>query len=274
VAGAKTYRIVATIRKSEGIPLSTVSSERVWSSFPANLALAKDEIHVWLAGLNDPGIGLKYFADYLSLAERNRAAQFKFLPDRRRYLVAHAALRSILGMYLNVHPVAIEFGSGPVGKPKLAHNFASSELGFNLSHSGEIALIAVTRGSEIGVDVERIREDFAFEPIAQRFFTANEVAALQDLPVDLQREAFYKCWTSKEALLKAKGTGLSGSLDEVQIMLMPGARVRVTPPVGDWSLIELSPIGGYAAALAAKKLDGEPQCYRWEPSFLESKLHS
>jgi 4'-phosphopantetheinyl transferase len=245
----------------------------MWSSFPPNRLLLKDEIHVWLTGLEDADICLESCADCLSSAERERAARFKFARDRNRYLIAHGALRSILGMYLGIDPAVIGFDAGPAGKPKLAQNLASSDAEFNLSHSGEVALIAVTRGGEIGVDVERIREDFAFKPIAHRFFTANEVAALQDLPVNLQREAFYKCWTSKEALLKAKGTGLSGSLDEVQIVLTTGPGVRVTFAAGEWSLTELSPIGGYAAALAAKKLDCRPQCYRWQPSLLEAQRH-
>ena len=242
-----------------------------WSFFPSDRPLAKDEIHIWLVDLENGETRLEAYADCLSSAERDSAARFKFARDRKRYLIAHGALRSILAMYLGVDAAAIDFDSGPAGKPKLVRNFASSDVEFNLSHSGDVALIAVTRGEEIGVDVECIREDFAFKPIAQRFFTANEVAALQDLPVDLQREAFYKCWVSKEALLKAKGTGLSGSLDEVQIVLTTGAGVRITLAAGEWSLTELSPIGGYAAALAAKKLDCRLKGYRWQPSFLEAK---
>jgi 4'-phosphopantetheinyl transferase len=271
MAGAKTYQTVATIGKSEGIPLSTVSSGRVWSSFPTDFALAQNETHVWLAGLDDAGLGLQYFADSLSLAERDRAARFKFVLDRRRYLVAHAALRSILAAYLTANPRELQFGSGPHGKPKLASETAH-EIEFNLSHSHELALLAVTRGREIGIDVEHVRQDFAFDEVAKRFFTAREVAALGALPRALQREAFYRCWTSKEALLKGKGTGLSGSLDEVQIRLAVTG-VRVTAAVDDWSLIELSPIGGYAAALAVQKLYCELRCYRWDPSFLESKHH-
>jgi 4'-phosphopantetheinyl transferase len=248
-------------------------TNRAWWVFPPDRPLAEDEIHVWLVGLEDADVCLESCADCLSSAERDRAARFKFAPDRNRYVVAHAALRAILAMYLGIDPVAIDFDSGPAGKPKLAQNLAGRELEFNLSHSGDVALIAVTRGEEIGVDVERIREDFAFKPIAQRFFTANEVAALQDLPADLQREAFYKCWTSKEALLKAKGTGLGGSLDEVQIVLTTKAGVRITLAAGEWSLTELGPIEGYAAALAAKKLDGRPQGYRWQPSLLQAQRH-
>ncbi len=242
----------------------------VWSFFATRFSLAQNETHVWLASLDQSDTAMDRFADCLSLAERDRATRFVFRPDRTRYLIAHAALRSILGTYLSVHPAAIEFDSGPVGKPKLAQSFAGSEIEFNLSHSGELALIAVTRGGEVGVDIERIQGNFAFESVAQRFFTSREVTALQMLPLDLQREAFYKCWTSKEALMKGRGTGLSGSLDEVEIQLTPTG-VRVTPAARAWSLIELAPASGYAAALAVKKLYCEPQCYRWEPSFLDSK---
>jgi 4'-phosphopantetheinyl transferase len=243
----------------------------VWRAFPPDQALAQDKIHVWLTSLEDADISLESCAACLSLAERERAARFKFERDRKRYLIAHGALRSILAIYLDIDAAAVDFDSGPAGKPKLAQNWAGSGIEFNLSHSGEVALIAVTRGGEIGVDVERVREDFAFQPIAQRFFTANEVAALRDLPVALQREAFYKCWTSKEALLKARGTGLSGQLDEVQIVRTTEAGVRVTFAAGEWSLTELSPIEGYALALAAKKLACRPQGYRWQPSMLEGK---
>lgn len=254
--------------------MSTVSSSSsgVWSSFPADFDLAQNEAHVWLASLDDAGASLDPFADCLSLAEHDRAARFKFLPDRRRYLIAHAALRSILGMYLRVSPGKIEFSSGPVGKPKLAQNFAGSEIEFNLSHSGELALIAVTRGEEVGIDIERIQEDFAFESVAQRFFTSREVAALQVLPPEFRREAFYKCWTSKEALMKGKGLGLSESLDEVQIQLT-ATGVHMIAALDDWALVELNPTSGYAAALAIKRIDGEPRCYRWEPALLDSKHH-
>ena len=140
------------------------------------------------------------------------------------YTVAHAALRSILAGYLNVTPGDLEFEIGRRGKPRPAPTFTKDKLEFNLSHSHEVALIAVTREKEIGVDVERVREDFAFVEVAERYFTAGELSAIRALPQDLQRRAFYQCWTSKEAFLKAKGVGLSGELDEVEILLDPSTR--------------------------------------------------
>jgi 4'-phosphopantetheinyl transferase len=252
--------------------LSTIhaSSAYGWSSFPNDLKLPEKQNHVWLASLDDVGPFLDAMTDCLSQVERDRAARFKFLADQRRYLIAHAALRSVLGMYLSVHPAAIELDSSLLGKPRLAPDLAGSKIEFNLSHSSDIALIAVARGMEVGVDVERVREDFAFEPIAQRFFTPREVTVLGDLPPELRREAFYKCWTSKEALMKGKGLGISGPLDEVQIQFTDTG-LHVIPVLGDWTLFRLSPIGGYAAALALEKMYSEPRCYRWAASLLDSK---
>ena len=167
--------------------------------------------------------------------------------------------------YVNSAARELQFDSGPYNKPKLAPIHAKKKFEFNLSHSHERVLIAVTRGREIGVDVERVREDFAFDEVAQRFFTPREVAALHALPLHLQREAFYKCWTSKEAFLKAKGTGLSGQLDEVEITLAGEKHVRINANVPGWSLAELNVCDGYEAALVS---EGEPvavHLYRWEP---------
>jgi len=162
----------------------------------------------------------------LSKGEQARAARFKFDRDRRLFTVAHAALRSICATYLRTSPRTVEFAEGPYGKPKLASD-SGTDLRFNLSHSGELALIAAALKREIGVDLECVR-DFDCDPVAERFFTALEVADLRSLRKPLQRSAFYKCWTSKEAFLKAKGTGLSGKLDEVEISSMDGADIRIS----------------------------------------------
>jgi 4'-phosphopantetheinyl transferase len=157
----------------------------------------------------------------------------------------------------------LQFASGPYGKPKLAAIHAKKKFEFNMSHSHQMALIAVTQGREIGVDVELVREDFAFDEVAQRFFTTREVAALRALPLHLQREAFYKCWTSKEAFLKAKGTGLSGQLDEVEIVFIDHV-VRVKGTMPNLSLIELNVDGGYVAAMVVDGAEPRLTYYAWE----------
>jgi 4'-phosphopantetheinyl transferase len=201
----------------------------------------------------------------LSPDERERAARFIFERDRRRYLVAHIALHEILSRYLPIEPAHLSFDLGPNGKPKLHQALTPSGIEFNLSHSNEMALLAVAHGQEVGVDVEYVREKFEFQEVAERFFTAKEVAAMQSLPSTLQRQAFFKCWTSKEAFLKAKGTGLSGALDEVEIALGGDERVRVAANVPNWWLFELAPIAGYEAALVITNAPAPIRCYQWQP---------
>ncbi len=228
------------------------------------VVLRESEVHIWLVQANDESISLEDFEDLLSSIERDRASRFKFETHRRRYVTAHAALRSILSIYVNSPAQELQFELGPYSKPKLAPIYAKKKFEFNLSHSHEVVLIALTQGREIGVDVERVREDFAFDEVAQRFFTAREVAALHALPIHLQREAFYKCWTSKEAFLKAKGTGLSGKLDEMEITL-DGQHVQINANVPGWSLVELIACDGYEAALVSEGEPTQVHLYRWEP---------
>lgn len=198
----------------------------------------------------------------MSETEQARAKKFQFDKDRRLFAISHAALRSILSRYLHTAPARLEFAAGPNGKPGFAGD-SCGDLCFNLSHSGTSALIAVTLKREIGSDIELIKKDFVFVEIAEHFFTNREVAALRALPDSLQRQAFYQCWTSKEAFLKAKGTGLSGTLDEVEITLDKNQSVRILANVSGWSLIELPPLTDYASAVA---IEGSPlpvNCYRW-----------
>jgi len=208
----------------------------------------------------------------LSTDEQERAAKFKFQNDRRRYIVAHTALRLLLSQYANVSSSELNFFVSAYGKPFLTATPAGN-IQFNLSHSHEVALIAVTEGREIGVDVEWIRKDFAFAEVAERFFTESEVAALHSLPHNFQREAFYKCWTSKEAFLKAKGTGLSGELDEVEIILTPEGGVRVNGTISNWNLVELSPCAGYVGALAVAKGRYRIKCFRWRHTLATDSVH-
>lgn len=223
--------------------------------------------------MDDAGLCIACCENLLSAAERERAARFKFEKDRRLYTGAHAALRSILAGYLNVALADLQFETGPRGKPRLALTFTEDKLEFNLSHSHEVALIAVTREREIGVDVERIREDFGFAEVAKRYFTAKEVSAIEALPEDLRRRAFYQCWTSKEAFLKAMGVGLSGELDEVEIVLDGDGPVEVKSTLAQWSLRELNPCAGYVGAVVLAGIEFDPKCYDW-PGPAQGSSHS
>jgi 4'-phosphopantetheinyl transferase len=236
-----------------------------WPRSPVELPALEDTIHVWAVLLDDATVDLDCGHDLLSPEERERAARFKFERDRRRYLVAHIALHDILRRYLPSEPARVSFDSGANGKPTLPQALASSDVEFNLSHSHEMALLAVCHKREVGVDIEYVKEYFEFQEVAERFFSAREVAAMRGLPVSLQRQAFFKCWTSKEAFLKAKGTGLSGALDEVEIALTAAEQVHITADVPGWSLSELDPIDGYEGAIVVGGAPVLIQYYHWEP---------
>jgi len=224
--------------------------------------VADHEIHVWVAVTGDSNDFRETCYPVLSAAEQERARRFKFEKDEKLFAVAHAALRSILARYLSVSPGNIKFVIGPQGKPRLSSD-SGEKLRFNLSHSGELAVIAIAP-RELGVDVEWIKENFGFEEVAEHFFTAREVAELRALPKVLQRRAFYQCWTCKEAFLKAKGTGLSGELDEVQIV-PHGESAHIDANVPGWCLKEIDVADGYVAAVVSEGGPAEVRIYRWAP---------
>jgi 4'-phosphopantetheinyl transferase len=236
-----------------------------WAQPPTELPALEASVHVWAVRLDDPSVDLERGRDWLSPAERERAARFIFDRDRRRYLAAHIALHEILCHYLPIDPAQLSFDLGPNGKPKLHQTPTPSAIEFNLSHSNELALLAVAHGREVGIDVEHVRERFEFQEVAERFFTAKEVAAMRGLPSALQRQAFFKCWTSKEAFLKATGTGLSGALDEVEISLGGDQQVLIAANVPNWWLFELDPISGYQAALVVASTPAPIRSYQWQP---------
>jgi 4'-phosphopantetheinyl transferase len=192
----------------------------------------------------------------LDRRERERAARFHFDRDRRRFVVAHAALRKILASYCQIQPVEVEFAHGDHGKPKFTDNW--STISFNLSHSGDLALLVVARDVPVGIDVEHHRAGIEFECLSRAFFAPSEQAALMAVPPDRRLSAFYRCWTSKEAVLKALGVGLALPLDEFAVAAEPDAparllRLRGDPhPAAQWNLFGWPPEVGYSAAVAVR----------------------
>ena len=212
------------------------------------------EVHVWSVELSAPADRIAEAAGLLSPDETTRALKFRFERLRQRFVLARAVLRTLLGRCLDADPAHIEFLYGPRGKPSLAP--PDAHLRFNLSHSGNIALYAVAEGCEVGIDVEEIRPVDHMEQIAARFFCAAEAAALAQVDPEHRVEAFFNCWTRKEAYLKATGDGLSAPLSGFQVTLKPGEPARFVDFAGDrnaaaaWALHHLDPLPGYAGALA------------------------
>ncbi len=187
-----------------------------------------------------------YAAALLSADEHARAARFRFDIHRTRYSAARAALREILAEYLSVPARSIEFSFNPYGKPFV------EGLHFNLSHSADLAVYAVSRTREVGIDVERLDTQFAAEQIPERFFTETEVASLRALPEHLQLEAFFNCWTRKEAYVKARGLGLSLPLSSFDVTLAPGEPAGFLRGADGWEIEAFSPVPGYVSAVVAK----------------------
>lgn len=233
-------------------------------------ALGRGDVHVWRTGLDQPAGAVALLAESLSGDERDRAARFYFERDRRRFTVARGELRALLGAYLGVPAAAIAFDYGSHGKPRLAGALAAGDLRFNVSHSAGVALYAVARGREVGVDVEGHREDFATAEIAERFFSPAERGALAALPLDRRCAAFFACWSRKEAYIKARGLGLSLALDGFDVSLAPGEpaallATRDDPAERDrWTLRALDPGPGLAGAIAAEGRDWTLSCWRWD----------
>lgn len=236
---------------------------------PARLRLDDDEIHVWRAALDQPGLVVQRLHRTLAEDEATRAARFHFEHDRRHYTVARGVLRELLGRYLGARPDRLRFSYTSYGKPALEVGPGEPTLNFNVSHSQGVALFAIARGREIGVDIEGIRPEFAGMEIAERFFSTEETAVLRSLPEEQRHEAFFTCWTRKEAYIKARGEGLSHPLDKFDVSLRPGEPAQLLRTRGDpheitrWSLRELAADPGYVAALAAEGRDWRLSCWQW-----------
>ena len=220
-------------------------------------ALAEDEVHVWAVPLAESRGREGEFESRLTDEERRRADRFLRDEVRQRFVVARASLRSILGGYLEVPAVAVPIEEGTHGKPQLVGGNAN-DLRFNLAHSGELALVAVTRGCEVGVDVERLRSVEHWQELAARYFHPAEAAAIAAVDSAERNAAFLRCWTQKEAILKAFGVGLSHSLQTFAVPAIDCVGEWIEVPARDaaaprrYWLQSVAASPGYIAAVATE----------------------
>jgi 4'-phosphopantetheinyl transferase len=271
-------------------------------SLPSSFQLASDEVHSWCASLDVPPETSARLYATLTPDERARSARFQFERDQRRFIVARGVLRDLLGRYLQTRPGQISFVYNAFGKPDLGPEFAN-RLKFNLSHSGPparlprwgprsgpparlprwgprsgprsagFALIAIATASDVGVDLEYIRAESDYAEIARRFFSAAEVDDLIALPSPLYAEAFFSCWTKKEAYLKACGEGLAIPLNSFSVPLTTDpaqtpedlyVASKDSVPARRWSLYTLRPAPGYAGALAVEGTGWRLRQWQWK----------
>jgi 4'-phosphopantetheinyl transferase len=194
----------------------------------------------------------------LAPEEIARAQQFSFSHLRASFILVRGALRILLGRYLHIHPNSIRFIYGSKGKPYLEPIFP---FHFNMTHSGNLAAIAITSDCPVGMDLERIRPLSEIQQIASHFFCAEETAEMMSLPDEERESAFFRCWTRKEAYIKAIGEGLYTPLDSFRVTLQPNTSARLvhiekdTSAADEWTLHDLCLASDYAAALAYR---GQP----------------
>ncbi len=234
------------------------------------VVLRDNQIHIWQISLIQPEYQIQSFSKLLSKGEADRAARFRFEHHRRRYVVSHGALRLILTRYLGIPPSKIKFEASAQGKPHLIGESAYAELKFNLAHSHELAIVAITRGYEIGVDIEYIRPNPDMDGIATRFFSPSEYAAYAELPQEHKTIGFFNCWTRKEAFIKALGEGLSHPLDQFDVTLKPQTPAQLLRVGNDpheaslWTLESFTPNRDYVGAFAIRTRNNSFQYYQFD----------
>jgi 4'-phosphopantetheinyl transferase len=238
-----------------------------WSSPSPPLNLGPDEVHLWRASLALPSAVVVELYHSLSDEERERAQRYHSATARHRFLAGRGLLRTILGSYLRVKGHQIAFRQSDHGKPLL--DDPGTGLYFNVSHSHELALFAITRRGEVGVDVERVRPFPNEVSVAERFFSPCECQRLRTLAPEHRTEAFFHVWTRKEACLKALGVGLAQGLERVEVNLGPDEPARLLRLDGEerraahWSLLNLVPAPGYVGALALEGKDFRLLGWHW-----------
>lgn len=231
--------------------LRTEFKNNLWANAPARPVLSENEVHIWRASLDQPETD---HAVLLSADEQARAQRFLFEKDRRRFTVGRGTLRIILGRYLNSAPEELQFEYLARGKPVLT----AGTLRFNLSHSHEMALYAITRSLEVGIDIEYMRPIAETGKLAEQFFSPAEQAELGGLPSNKKLASFFSGWTRKEAYIKARGDGMAYPLDQFSVSIdceQPARLLTVKDAPQEaarWSLCDINPAPGYAGALAAE----------------------
>jgi 4'-phosphopantetheinyl transferase len=238
-----------------------------FADLSSGLVLGPGEIHVWSVRLDPPAEQVERLGRYLSAEEWERANRFRFEKHRRQYVVGRGALRSLLASYLGTRPELVKFSYGPRGKPFLD---PQGDLQFNLTNSDELALVGFVLGREIGVDVEYLRKMADCEQISERFFSESERTVLRSLPFPAKEEAFFNCWTRKEAYLKAVGEGLAAPLDSFDVTLALDEPPRMLTLEGDperaarWFFHHLRPAPDYVGAIAIEGGTWEVRTWTFE----------
>jgi 4'-phosphopantetheinyl transferase len=221
----------------------------------------EDTLHLWNVPLDLPDDIHELLVACLTADERARGERFRFARDRRRFAVSHGALRQLIGSYLRLPPTAVRLRYGPHEKPYLCGREGPT-VQFNLAHSDELAIVALTQRRAVGVDVERIQSEFVSDRLAAAIMSPAEIIRFRDLAPEKRAPAFFSIWTRKEAYLKGRGLGLSQRPDGIDIAvstdLDPPAPGGWSAPfqLGGWDLRAFTPAEGYVGAVAVATSEG------------------
>jgi 4'-phosphopantetheinyl transferase len=244
------------------------ASNHSWLDPPWPLALSTGRVDVWKVRLDEPSRAGSEGA-VLSPDEIVRASRFHFERDQIHFTRCRSALRGLLAGYLTIPATEICFEYLVSGKPQLTAEQNQRALQFNVSHSGNMALIAVGSEHRLGVDIEKIRGDVDTMLLTERFFSLRERAGLQALPDHLRVAGFFACWTRKEAFLKATGDGLSFPLADFSVTTHPDLDPKLEELGGnpenrkEWFLADLSVEDGYRATVALERAHSVVETYSW-----------
>ena len=230
------------------------SQEDFWQRTSPNFEISSESLDVWRIPLTND-LPARDYSQLLSPDEIDRANRFHFEVHRSHYMNCRASLRSILGRYLHRAPADVRFSYEVNGKPELVDEQNEQRLRFNVSHSSDLALLAVTGTRAIGVDLELVRDQPDCLELAKRYFSQREYQDLLTLNGEARQRAFFACWTRKEAFVKACGAGLSYPLSDFSVSVLPGspAMIEETKPGShaalNWFLVGLEPGAGYVGAV-------------------------
>jgi 4'-phosphopantetheinyl transferase len=236
--------------------------ELLFPPAPENLNLSDDEVCIFSALLDLPLMRLQSLGKTLSADERHRATRFHFEKDRSRFVAGRGILREILGRLVDASPDDLIFSYGVHGKPRLAMPNEKKFVHFNLAHSDSLFVLAVSRLHEVGIDMERIRPIREVRNIAMQCFSEHERKWWRLLPDGKKIEGFFNCWVRKEALLKARGSGINESLNKIDVLFAGDF-----PNCAEWTFRSLMPALNYATVLAVGCKSLPVNCWNWRGKY-------
>ncbi|HEV2139107.1 MAG TPA: 4'-phosphopantetheinyl transferase superfamily protein [Nitrososphaerales archaeon] len=227
-----------------------------WKNTSVHPKLTTNSVHVWRSVIDQPSSSLRTLEKTLGPNESARAKVIQSASERRRFIAAHGILRSIIGRYVGLPPRDVSFTYGLWEKPMLWSR-GGVALGFNMSHTDGLAIMAFTLERQVGVDLERATRKCEIDQLAERFFSTHEKHSMLEHGSEGKRLAFYRIWTCKEALAKASGEGLARLFKGNNVLYRRGDSLRLRAAGHDvrkmsWSIVQFEPTSDYVSALAVE----------------------